>query len=224
MNRGLLAALLLAVASMALAGDVQNIRLKPEGDALKVARLEKPEALETVYPFASTERRSFTASVKIEVGNWSHYGGIRMGFRSSKFDDRFEVWMSKGDDGMRSVAMDLEVAGGAGFRSTLCHLPPDLRSFVVTFKYNAHLSRFKMIVSNDNRVLGESDWKKIRGYFVQDEFFIRALRGKDGLQPGTSIAWDGKDVGLRVVSHTGNEGGMKYLLELLIKETRVEVE
>lgn len=81
-----------------------------------------------------------------------------------------------------------------------------------------------MIVSGDNRVLGESDWTKIRGYFTQDEFFIRALRGKDGLEPGASIAWDAKAGGIRAVSHIGNEGGHKYLLELLIKEAQIRVE
>lgn len=224
MSRGCLAALVLAIAAVAPAGDARDIPLRPGGNALRVDRLDKPEALETVYPFPATERRGFTGSVKIEVGTWNHYGGIRLGFRSSRFDDRFEAVLSKGDDGMRSVAMDLVVADGAGFRSTLCHLPPDLQSFVVTFKYNPHLSRFKMMVSSGDRILGESDWQKIRGHFTQDTFFIRALRGKEGLEPGASIAWDAEANGVRAISHTGNEGGMKYLVELLIKEARIEIE
>ncbi len=215
-----IAALLLALMADARAGEVVSIKLKPDQGALPVTKVEKPLLLEAVFPMPPTERKSFTASIKVEVANWGHYGGIRAGFKSSTFDDRFEMWMTKGDDGKRSVGMDLEVAGGLGFRSTLCHVPPDLKSFVVTFRYDAPLGRFKMAVSSDNRVLGESDWKKLRGYFTQDEFFLRALSGRDGLSPGSSMAWDPQNEGVRAVSHVGDA----YILEALIKDARIQVE
>jgi hypothetical protein len=219
-RRRLSVALLLIAMGTGAAGEAETIKLKPEQGQLQFTKVEKPRMLEAVFPITPTERRSFTASMKVDIYTWSHYGGIRAGFKSAKFDDRFEVAMSKGDDGMRSVAMDLEVAGGLGFRSTLCHLPPDVKSIVVTFKYEAPLSKFKMLVTSDNRVLGESDWKKLRGYFTQDEFFIRALSGKDGLKPGASLTWDQQNKGVHAVSQTGDG----YILDVLIKNATIQRE
>jgi hypothetical protein len=202
------------------AGEAEAIRLKPDQGPLPFVKIEEPRMLEALFPIASTERGSFTASMKVDVVDWGHYGAVRAGFKNSKLDDRFEVVLSKGDDGMRSVSMDLEVAGGLGYRSTICHLSPDTRSFVITFKYEAPLSKFKLIVSSDNRVLSESDWMKLRGFFTQDQFFIRALSGKDGLKPGASLTWDQQRGGVHAVSHVGDS----YILDLVIKNATIRTE
>lgn len=224
MIRALSCAALLSVVGHAVCSQGEEIKLNPGNEPLRSQTLDKPSVVEAAFPFASTERKSFTATVKVDVDTWNHYASLRTGFRNSQFDDRFEALMSKGDDGLRGVAMDLEVASGAGFRSTLCHIPPDMKSFTITFKYNANRSRFKMIVSHDKRILGESDWTKIRGYFTLDKFVVQVGRGKAGLEPDSSISWDPKSAAVRAVSHTGNEGHYKYLLDALVKEATLQTE
>ena len=221
MNRTPTCAAMLSILGCAIVAQGAEITLDPGRATLRVRTLDKPKAVETQFPFDSTDRQGFTASVKVELGTWNHYASLRMGFRSSRYGSRFEALLSKGDDGLRGVAMDLEVASGAGYQSTLCYVSPDVKSIVIALHYNAHRSRFKMIVSHDNRVLGESDWIKIRGYFSLDEFVVQVGRGKDGLQPGSSLAWDPNAAALRAVSHIGDEGGYKYYMEAHIKQAAI---
>lgn len=222
MNRLSTCAAMLSIMACTIVASGAEITMDPGKEPLRTRTLDKPNAVEAYFPFDSTDRRGFAASVQVELGTWNHYASLRIGFRSAKYGSRFEALLTKGDDGLRGVAMDLEVASGAGYQSTMCYIPPDAKSIVITLHYNAHRSRFKMIVSHDNRVLGESDWIKIRGFFSLDEFVVQVGRGKDGLQPGSSLAWDPSAAALRAVSHIGNEGGYKYLMEVRVKQAAIQ--
>ena len=80
-----LAALLLWGAAGAAAEEATAIQLKPDQGPLPFTKVEKPPLLEAVFPIAPTERRSFTASMKVDVYTWSHYGGVRAGFKNVQF-------------------------------------------------------------------------------------------------------------------------------------------
>jgi hypothetical protein len=217
-------ATLLLVLACTVAASGEQIKLNPGSMPLRTKTLEKPRVVEAVFPITPTDRKSFTASAKIDVETWNHYASIRATFRSSKYEHRFGVALAKADDGLKGIAMDLLVTSGIGYKSTLCYLPPDAKSFTVTLKYIAPLSRFKMIVAQDHRVLGESDWIKMRGHFSVDEFVVEAGSGKNGLEPAAAISWDSGDAALRAVSHVGDEGGYKYLMVARIKEAAIQME
>ena len=226
MTQKVLAVMGLMIAiSTCIADESGAINLKPENDTLICKQLADGKQLETVFPFPSTIRKSFTASTTVDLGTFNHYGKITAGFKGATNDSKFAMFFCKGDSGNRGVGMELCVTEGSGFGSSLCELPKEVKSFTVVFKFNANLNRYKMIVLWDDGVHAESDWVKIRGYFSVDEFFINVGRQQKGVvEPGSSIKWDAGRGAVHAVSHIGNEGGYKYLIEAWIKDVTLQMD
>lgn len=228
---GLLAVLL--TASVA-AEEPEIVKLKPDAGELTVVKVEKPSkpaTIEAVFPIRSTEQRSFTADITMEISKWRGTG-IHAGFGNSKNDRVFEVWLQ--DDRMGHASANLNVYfaedWGLRFQGAFCHMPFDTRNITVVLTYEAPLGRFKAKVCdthNRKRVLGESEWAEVKGFFTVDRFFLRAMalpkdKEKEGKipQPGSSVKWDPANKGVRVFSQVGNED----VMDALIKKVTIQKE
>jgi len=202
-----------------------NIDLKPENETLKTKRISDKKAkiniIEAAFPFKSTERKSFTAKVKLDINAWNHYGSITLGFRNSKYDDIFSTTFAKGDDAKRSNSMKVKLARGTEFNGRPFIVDNKIDAMEFVYKYDQQLNKFMMIILADGEEIYKSKWQKLRGYFSVDEFFISA-NVSDKTKPGSSIAWDKEDQSISVVSHVGNEGHYKYMIELFVSKVTIK--
>jgi hypothetical protein len=225
--------LFFSLAAFVSAGEAEMVKLKPDAGELTVVKVEKPNkppVLETVFPIQPTEKKSFIACVTMEITKW-RTTGIHAGFRNSKNNHVFEVWLQDDHMGHGSASMNVFMAEGwgLGFQGTFCQMPFDTRNITVVLMYEAPLGRFKAKVCDTNdrkKVFGESEWAEVKGFFTVDQFFVRAMalpkdKEKEGKipQPGSSVKWDQASNGVRVFSQVGSEDVMEALIKKVTLQT-----
>jgi hypothetical protein len=226
--------LFFSLVALALAGEAEAVKLKPDAGELKVTRVEKPNkpaVLEAVFPIQPTDKKSFSAEITVAVSKWRGTG-IHAGFGNSKNGRVFEVWLQDDHMGHGSANINVFLAEDYGFRfeGAFCQMPFETRNILVALTYDAPLCRFKAKACDSNdrkRVFGESEWMEVKGFFTVDQFVVRAMtlnkeKEKKGpaLQPGSSVTWDQAGNGLRVFSQMSAND----IMEALIKNVTIKTE